>query len=321
LIPFKFIFICYVNRSGSTFLANLFSKSDDICVCPEADILVDLFLVEPEKICTKKTILKFKKALASDAKLSHWNLYINNPEEFLRGQTNFLCFKYILKNYLYWNKKNAQTIVFKAERLIHLYHFFNLLNKTHNIKWVSLIRDCRAVYNSQKQTLFPGTSKTMSNNPIYTALYWNNFVKKSMHYSISEDFTIIQFEKLILNITNELGHFLNDINISPFNLNHSRGDLWERIPEEYKEINSNILKPPTSSIITKWQTDLRQKDIHYIQLISGHVLTKFGYKKIPIKSWKVLIYAIQIYFYALEYYLKMNLGNVNYHVTKWVNSD
>ena len=37
-------FLTYVNRSGSTYLANLLSASDAICVCPEGDKLVSLLL-------------------------------------------------------------------------------------------------------------------------------------------------------------------------------------------------------------------------------------------------------------------------------------
>ena len=43
------ILLTYVNRSGSTYLANLLSASDHICVCPEGDKLVSLFLESPDK--------------------------------------------------------------------------------------------------------------------------------------------------------------------------------------------------------------------------------------------------------------------------------
>ena len=35
----KYIFILYLNRSGSTFLSNQLSKLSEILVCPEAEVL------------------------------------------------------------------------------------------------------------------------------------------------------------------------------------------------------------------------------------------------------------------------------------------
>ena len=67
------ILLTYVNRSGSTYLANLLSASENICVCPEGDRLVSLFLENPGVPFHYNTQweTKLSKILRSDGKLKH----------------------------------------------------------------------------------------------------------------------------------------------------------------------------------------------------------------------------------------------------------
>ncbi len=151
----KLILICYVNRSGSTYLANLFSKSPEIFVCPEADILVNQLLVEPEKKISIKTTKILRKAVAEDPKLKFWNLTIKDVSEIPLHFSNLQYFLWIINNYKEKIKPAATTIVFKAERLIQLYKNYINLNKKFNIYWIAIIRDVRAVYYSQSRNFKP----------------------------------------------------------------------------------------------------------------------------------------------------------------------
>lgn len=316
----EIIFICYVNRSGSTFLANLFSKSEKICVCPEADILVNLFLEDPEKICSLRTIHQLEKSLKTDLKLKNWNLRAMDPDSFLTGMSHFQCFKNILGQYKKHIKPKSQVIVFKSERLIYLYDLFNKINQDFNIAWVTIIRDCRAVYNSQKSTKFPATGKSMSKHPVNTALYWNSFIHRCYKYLNKDNFIVVHFEKLIANLSNEFSIMLDKLNISEFDIKNTPGDLWQRMPESHRAIHRNILQLPISSVSNNWEKSLSPEDIFYLQNLSGKYLVDLGYQLIPVASHLKMIRYITIFLLKWNYYLNEDLKKVIFHFRKWFGS-
>jgi len=89
------IFITYVNRSGSTYLANIFSKYDEVLVCPEADILINKFLINPSKSFKFNDLEKnrIKKIVDQDNKLKLWNISFNNLLTLEYSKINFDSFR------------------------------------------------------------------------------------------------------------------------------------------------------------------------------------------------------------------------------------
>ncbi len=274
----KIIFICYINRSGSTFLANLFSKSPDICVCPEADILVKLFLEDPYRISTVEKLTQTIDILTEDSKFKSWNLSKNDLRPILISQTNFSCFKQIVKCYQSITKPKSTSIVFKAERLIHLYP---KLNKEDIIKWIALIRDPRAVYNSQKTTKHPDSEKFMAVNPLLIRYIWRRFFAKSFNYCNYHNFFILQFEELISNLVVQFNLLRKELKLLEFDIANTKGDLWDRLEKKYQLIHGGIQSPPQNSVISKWQNELLDSEVFEIQLANKKNLRKINYSIVP----------------------------------------
>ena len=170
----KIVFLTYVNRSGSTYLANLLSASDDICVCPEGDMLVSLFLESPGKAfrLDRHRRAELEKLIHADSKLKYWGIgddIFNVLEEVNSNIAVFLAF---LQYYQLNQKPEASFILFKAERLADLIPVIEDSRISGNtFKYISMIRDPRGVYESQKRTQVPGTGRSMSSNPVFTAIF------------------------------------------------------------------------------------------------------------------------------------------------------
>ena len=76
---YKYVFLTYRNRSGSTLLASMLNNFPDICSTPEAEILSKLLLIGNAKDpVSNQTIKLIEKAMASDPKLSFWNLKLSD---------------------------------------------------------------------------------------------------------------------------------------------------------------------------------------------------------------------------------------------------
>lgn len=302
------VFISYINRSGSTFLLNLFSKSKDILACPEAEILVNEFLILPEKKFTLNElyIQKLNKYIKHDLKFKNWNLKFQEISGIKNVRKNFDAFVYILNKYREKVKPKAKFIIFKAERIVHLYNSISEEDKIkYNLKLILIIRDCRAIFASQKSTYFIDKQKPMSSNPVYTAILWNIFLSKYKILKKRNDVILIKFEDLISNLHAKFCELLDIISISEFDFSDSvAGDLYDRIPLNQKEIHKNILDAQKLDKINDWNQTLSRKEIKLIELTSCKYLQLFGYE---IFDQRFNIIYIFLLFKFLYNYLKFYL--------------
>jgi hypothetical protein len=255
----KILFLTYLNRSGSTFLANQLSKSPEICVCPESDILYELLLTNPLKefYADRKKFWYVLNELEKDKKFSLWNF--NRIELFDKISTcrNSLeiCIT-ILTCYTGKHKPDASVVLFKNSELIRLIAALpESAIKHYNLEWIGLTRDIRAIYVSQSTTYSPHTGKPMCTNPYSLALQWNSFIKQSISYNELNYFHNLRYEDLIqdthmviTNITAALG-----VNYQLTWIYEKKGDIDEVLSQEYHEIHPLVNQLPDKSRVYHWK--------------------------------------------------------------------
>jgi hypothetical protein len=310
----KIIFLTYINRSGSTFLANELGKHPSIIACPEADILTNILLVRPNKDITEKKT-KIINQLSEDIKLQTWRFSkseLQLPDDI---KTCFDVFNYLLKTFKNKNKPNAKYIVYKAERLFQLLPELNSINRSYcNNLVFFLIRDIRAVYLSQKLTLMPGNNKPFSSNVIKTSIYWNRYIK-SYFKSISTKPFIIKYEKFVLEHHDETHDIFHYLNLTPENLTSDKKWLFRFMNEEHKKIHQNILKDPLKNSCDKWKVQLNISDRKIIEYLSGRYLVKTGYS--DFLNEKLNFYLkLKIHITVIVYYI-IKLLNKIIHKTSY----
>jgi len=301
----ELIFLTYVNRSGSTYLANLLSKSEEILVCPEAEVLVNVFLETPShKFVIYDSIKsKLRKHFIQDEKLRYWGLNPDDLRSLKSCRKNFDAFCQILKRYQERIKPNATKIVFKAERLIDIYtRIPSELKKKYNLKFIAIIRDCRAIYNSQKFTLLLNRVDYMSDNLVETSIFWRNFVSICLTYEINDDFFIIKYEDLILNLDKTFSALLKISGIKHFEIYKKGGDLYGRIPQNQLYLHENIICDPIEEKVNDWISELSTEEIFLIEYFAKAGMTRFGYRLLEPKINKIHVIPPLIYFLIKFYY-------------------
>lgn len=280
----KIIFVTYINRSGSTFFVNSLSKSDDILVCPEAEILIDLFLKTPAKSFNpnKGFSNTLVNAVLKDKKLKHWGLGKENITQNIQNEvTYFTAFLAFINIYRKKVKPEATILVFKAEKLIYYYNLIRPHTRKYNIKFIAIIRDCRAIFYSQNNTLIPESNRKMETNSLKLAKRWNDYIRLETKFSEDDDFITISYEALIEDFHNYFNFVCKRINIQPFSQD-SKGDLMHRLPISHRIIHNNMENKPEISKIYSWNSDLENTRIFIIEYISGSLLVDKGYKLINI---------------------------------------
>ncbi|MBN2522480.1 MAG: hypothetical protein JXB24_04360 [Bacteroidales bacterium] len=306
----KLVLFLSINRSGSNLILNELSKNPEILVCPEAEALVNHFLLHQNNCISLKSFERIKRKLANDYKFTNWSLNISSLQLNDSVKTYFDAFILILCKYLYQVKPDARIVIFRAERLFQLVD--NLSRKniiTYEIKVLCLIRDIRAIYASQKNTVNPDSGKTMSSNPIRTTKYWIWYIQSIQHLS-GFYFYQIRYENFILEYNESLIQIFNMLGASVKPLKPT-GDLYERMLDQHKKIHKNCTKYPIASRIIAWQQNLSKYEIDCIEHLAEKTLMNLNYRLIHPETNPIALSFLQLKWYS-SYITGKIVRNVRY---------
>ena len=279
----ELIFLTYINRSGSTYLAQILSSSREILVCPEAEVLVEKFLEDPGKKfkSTESEGRKQIQGLNSDWKFKYWYIAPEELESLSPAPNNYGIFYSIINLYKEKIKPGALKILFKAERILYLWDKIKGASQSDDLlHLIAVVRDPRGVYASQKQTVWPGSEKPFSQNPVQTGILWNRFIRE-LHRLMKthSDVTVVRYEDLIKAPAGSLEYLTRRINLRKTSFSPGDGDYYSRIPENQRQIHGNIKLQPLREKEDEWKRILNELEIELIQNITSKCMKISGYSK------------------------------------------
>ena len=272
----KIIFISYMNRSGSSFLCNELSKAKEFCVCPEADILFDIFCWKPLKRISKKKWKSIIRIIANDLKFKMWEIgiyFLNNIET--DKLTRWNIFILILYEYQRLNNPKAKFIVFKHPEISHLKGF--PIEPFSDVYFIHLLRDPRAVFYSQKNAFAPVLNTSMSDNCLTTAHEYKSYYKKIItgHFKskvIKYEDLISEYQKTIA----ELQEFFNPGSPVSFNV---KGNYKDKIISTNQHLHKNLDEKPDTGRIKAWENQLTDLEVSVIEKYCHSLFSDSYYKK------------------------------------------
>lgn len=290
----KLYFLTYINRSGSSFLAEELSKNERIFVFPEADALINNLLLSKLSIeYLTKTILNL---FTNDVKLKEWKFTNDEIISILNLSNNKAnLFKNILKKFIEKNKITSNVVIFKYQ---DAYSKFNILKKlfSDDFNLVCLLRDPRAIFSSQKLSINPYSGKMFNTNPLITAYQWDSFISKVLNSSN----IIIKYENFYsqtnFSIKN-LTEFINNNNSSVKN----KKTFYHYLSKQEKNLHKNINQPFIEENINKWEKNLSNIETTLIEKICSNNLKVLNYE---VKKGNKFIF-FKYYFYLIYYKIRI----------------
>lgn len=259
-----YVFLSYINRSGSTFLVNQFSKLNMFCVCPEADVLYNLLLRKPHRIKSFKR--KYIDQFLSDKKLLQWRLAPEKVEKILISKIpNGEKFLRILDLYRETYFPSSIYILFKYNIIIQLKSFFEKKHTSNTFQWIYLHRNPLSVYASQKQTISPTTSKIIATNLIEFCQKVN-FLESACSKAGTQNLHKIYYEDLILDFNHTYSNLLRFLGVKKptVKFNSTPGKLRSFMTEEFNSLHHLIDSPPDSRRLNSRVNDLSAYETYYI---------------------------------------------------------
>ena len=291
MIEPTYIFIGYCDRSGSTFLLNELNKIEGVVVCPELDLLVRVLLKNPHKEINIRFLRNFRQAISNDKKFTLWDIPIDSTGYKSRID---LFFK-IIDDYSQKLTKSPKFIVFKERSILEYYNVLGNLNR--NVCFVSLMRDPRAVFASQKRTINFSQNRLMSNNALTTARIWNRHCKTNE--KLKKDnipLNTITYEELIGNTKLTIQNLLNRIVKSDFELSKKSDFEQQPFYDKIDEKHILVSEPPIIGRISAWKNELSEADIAIIEHICYDNMVKYNYelhnKSMIIRSKYILLFLL-----------------------------
>lgn len=311
-------FLLYDNRSGSTFLSTLLNRYRGISISTETDLVYQI-LEYPEKFQSSGNLKKFIDYIFGKTRFPELKINQKTVEEHFSSYNFPLSSKKVLDNLLklYFNITNplAECWIVKGPRIY--YHLKTLLKFYPGVKFIQIIRDGRAVYNSKKNTssiLYKNgvyfDRGAMDNNLIHAAHIWH---KKLTIADRFEKYVFnVKYEDLIQKQDDILNQILDYLNISKKNRvqTKSQETFLTHMETAYQTIHASISSPAQISYIEKWEKKLRPEQVYIYEKINHSDLERFGYKITELTKKHNLAFHAKVFFYLSYYRFDSLLGKL-----------
>lgn len=268
-------FLVYLNRSGSTLLASLLNKYEDIGVSLEANFPDGIWHGD-DHVRNPRELDRYLDRVYQDPKFEAWDIQRTVLHAALMRHNFPFRFSQILpvilKQYFAKNKKDIH--VFKSP---YLFNIDFLRREFKGCKIIFVRRDPRAIFNSQIKTVDTEKGKPMARNPLKVALAYNQAMRIAAQFKDKPWFHTVSYEQLIGDTEIELKKVLTFL-VSSGIAQEGQADYFRSISSKQKNIHTNIARKPMQARVVAWKKELSVTDIAVMERASGQELLHGGYE-------------------------------------------
>jgi hypothetical protein len=273
-------FLLYDSRSGSTFLANELAKRFEVAIPPETNFVTYL-LTQFGHACfeTRKQMGSLAKTISSDPKFS--DLKIGRGElEALLCEHPRLDPSDVVRLVLdrFREHKSLQGHRYGLKKGSYIFHYRDLLRMFPKAKFIALIRDGRAVFNSKKTSIYSATGEPMEVNVRKAAREWTRITNLMRELEVDHpEVLIVRYETLIHDVDGTIDAVGSFLEAEPARSN--RGDNAYEIADRYDYgLHRNVGKAPEAERISAWREGLSAAEIATYESVAGDCLAREGYE-------------------------------------------
>ena len=268
-------FLLYDSRSGSTLLSSLLNCYAGIVVTQESHFIS--LILENYRDERAMTVDGLLDLIYSEPRFCEWNVERAKLDGRLTGLeqlTYRAVIDAVFAEYLaVRGEREPEVLLIKGAR--HDSHLSKLREIFVDVRFISLLRDGRAVLNS-KLDMVSLTGMKMSNNVFQAAFDW----KKMLRRLADQPMIRLRFEDLLANPEFEVSHLLDVLGVSDAGRERtsSQQDYYQLIGRKQKHLHKNVGKKPDRKIAVKWKDRLSPAQIQLYELICSRELLDNGYE-------------------------------------------
>ncbi len=275
----RIVFLTYLNRSGSTFLAGKIAEVDNAFVSLEARI--------PDNILYGQCVLRnasdidgVLSRLYADEKFSSWGVdreELSKAIEVRLAEKHYTDFSALLNAIFDVVAPNDAVCVYKSGS--YYKHMPELLRVFPESVFVFVVRDPRAVYRSQKSSVASNGKRVMASNPFRVGSEFSQ-AAKALATDIGKNAIVVRYEDMMNN-----EEYVQDClrRITAFasivTSDGSAADYSQRIPDAQQHLHTLVGKAADTSRIEAWKNELSSTEVAIIEREARAAMEFFGYSR------------------------------------------
>ena len=270
----KIYFLAYEPRSGSTILSKYLTENYNVFVVPECNFIIDLL----KRYCINHVLTNSDKAdlldlLANDRKLNDWGI-TEDLKEIIDISNSILISRFIVQILNLLNNKYSKNSVLILKKESYPSVFKQLVKIIREAKLLYIVRDPRAVFASQKHSIYTKTGQPFSTFCAKTAISWNLQLRRSYFVdSFVAETQFIKYEEFVIDPKSTTERFgFASIEISGGN------ESSYVLPEKYSRLHVNVGKQPNVDSLTKWRGKINFIETIIIEILCYRYMQEWGYK-------------------------------------------
>lgn len=288
----KIAFLVYYSRSGSTFLSSRLAQYPDVDVTIESDLIRTLLL-------RKKDILQagnsdeVYRLITDGSRVSSFNVSCEEFRGRLRTTENYTIYEVtraILEAYC--EKKKVDSKIWLIKDGANGYWINQLAKEFPEAKFIHIIRDGRAVYNSGSQAVQPyGKNERMARDPLTAARTWTQLVDHIDLYTFAHPAQCIEcrYEDVVTSESYEMDRIRHFLGLEQESATGDYSEYYEGLPDIEKAIHSRVRGAADSDRIEAWRTELGRGERLAFEYRASRTLKRHGYQVDSISLFHLLM--------------------------------
>ncbi len=273
-------------------------KYSNVVIPPESNFIIMIFRHYPKcSVDNNQDLEKLINIIFRDFKFNDWNINRATIREIKKKELPISINNFILTIcQIYRDHTFPDSEMFGFKKGNYLDFCDEIKEIFPKSKFIGIIRDGRAVFNSKKKSIASKTGLPIETNPLKAALRWCKVLNMLRDYEKKyDDILIIYFKDIIKKPNETVNKSIEFLNVSDI-LEISPKEKKYIIPVRYKDLHKNIEENPILCRISAWKKSLSKDELYAFESIAYNYLISEGYPLInsrislknPIK--KIIIY-------------------------------
>jgi hypothetical protein len=253
----RIIFLDYLSRSGSTFLASELNKITGVSVTRESRLT---FNYKPAELKLRgyTEIEDYHEFLKKYKKNDYWNITINDLKS-LRENAGYsdVLDLFINSNY------SGDDIVIKKGSGNYILNYGNYVNALGKLPIIAMYRNPLEIYASQKRSIDSETGQAMSKGILKFIFNQRRYVKNLNKLNSRNDILVIEYVRLVSDLEGELKRIAAWLGVE---YKTEDKKYFSDIPGEQKHLHKNIINQSYGyRSKNKWKEELNILEIVLIK--------------------------------------------------------
>ena len=300
----QIVFLTYLNRSGSTYLADKLSRYETVKMGIEARF-VDGWIRLGFSVRTVAELRLYLDRLYQDAKFQAWQINRDVLTKHLAALPLPLHFSDVLLAALLLYQGSAPEKHILVHKCGEYYRCVETIRQElPQAKFIFINRDPRAVFSSQRRSLDSQTGQPMQENVLHFLFGYLDTLRRLKQLRNDPDFLIIQYEELLADekkVMTKIEQFLGLSSLTK--QTDISGSYFSSIPKEQQHLHAHVQKGhPYANRISGWQQELPVSHILLLQTVLKPYLIAKGFSlhrpaKTGLSAFSHFLFLLCLYWY------------------------